>query len=205
MKTRILGLVDYEPTWRAMREFTEQRDDNTPDELWVCEHAPVYTLGQAGKREHILNPAGIPVVNSDRGGQVTYHGPGQVVVYTLVNLRRAGFGVRELVVRLENSAIALLAEYGVPAHGRRDAPGVYVGDAKIAALGLRVRRSSTYHGIALNIEPDLTPFLGINPCGYQGLIVTSTRNLGIAIEKEQVAARFVELVDNYLSASVSVS
>ena len=200
MKTRVLGLVEYEPTWQAMREFTDQRTDSTQDELWVCEHAPVYTLGQAGKPEHILDPAGIPIVKSDRGGQVTYHGPGQVVVYTLVNMRRAGFGVRELVVRLENSVIALLAEYGVQAHGRRDAPGVYVEEAKIAALGLRVRRSCSYHGIALNIEPDLAPFLGINPCGYQDLIVTSTQNLGIAIEKDQVAARFVQLIDNFLSA-----
>ena len=204
MKTRVLGLVDYEPTWQAMREFTDQRTDSTQDELWMCEHAPVYTLGQAGKPEHILDPASIPIVKSDRGGQVTYHGPGQVVVYTLVNLRRAGFGVRELVVRLENSVIALLAEYGVQAHGRRDAPGVYVEEAKIAALGLRVRRSCAYHGIALNIEPDLAPFLGINPCGYQDLIVTSTQNLGIAIEKDQVAARFVQLIDNFLSAPVSV-
>ena len=205
MKTRILGLVEYEPTWQAMREFTDQRGANTADELWVCEHAPVYTLGQAGKREHILHAAGIPIVNSDRGGQVTYHGPGQVVVYTLVNLRRAGIGVRELVIRLENSVIALLAEFGVQAHGRRDAPGVYVEDAKIAALGLRVRRSCAYHGIALNIDLDLAPFRGINPCGYEDLIVTSTRNLGITIEKEQVAARFVELIDIHLSASVSVS
>jgi len=150
--------------------------------------------------EHILNAADIPIVKSDRGGQVTYHGPGQILIYTLINLRRAGYGVRELVVRLENSVINLLAEHGVEAHGRRDAPGVYVGDAKIAALGLRVRRGCTYHGIALNLNPDLTPFLGINPCGYQGLSVTSAYKLGIKLEKDQLAVRFVYWIEEMLKA-----
>jgi len=198
--TRSLGLVDYQSTWQAMREFTDARTDDTGDELWICEHYPVYTLGQAGKSEHILNAADIPIVKSDRGGQVTYHGPGQILIYTLINLRRAGYGVRELVVRLENSVINLLAEHGVEAHGRRDAPGVYVGDAKIAALGLRVRRGCTYHGIALNLNPDLTPFLGINPCGYQGLSVTSAYKLGIKLEKDQLAVRFVYWIEEMLKA-----
>ena len=200
MITRALGLVDYQSTWQAMREFTDARTDDTGDELWICEHYPVYTLGQAGKSEHILNAADIPIVKSDRGGQVTYHGPGQILIYTLINLRRAGYGVRELVVRLENSVINLLAEHGVEAHGRRDAPGVYVGDAKIAALGLRVRRGCTYHGIALNLNPDLTPFLGINPCGYQGLSVTSAYKLGIKLEKDQLAVRFVYWIEEMLKA-----
>lgn len=200
MITRSLGLVDYQSTWQAMREFTDARTEDCDDELWICEHYPVYTLGQAGKSEHILNAADIPIVKSDRGGQVTYHGPGQILIYTLINLRRAGYGVRELVVRLENSVINLLAEHGVEAHGRRDAPGVYVGDAKIAALGLRVRRGCTYHGIALNLNPDLTPFLGINPCGYQGLSVTSAYKLGIKLEKDQLAVRFVYWIEEMLKA-----
>ena len=188
-----------------MRDFTDARTDDTPDELWICEHPPVYTLGQAGKREHILNPCDVPVVQSDRGGQVTYHGPGQVVIYTLINLRRAGYGIREMVTRLENSVIELLAEDSIQAVARRDAPGVYVNDAKIAALGLRVRRGCTYHGIALNIEPELSPFLGINPCGYAGLSVTSTRQLGITRHKDQLVARFVHTVDKQLSVSANVA
>ncbi len=201
MKQCTLGVVNYEPTWQAMREFTDSRDEHTDDELWLCEHPSVYTLGQAGKREHILNPGDIPVVQSDRGGQVTYHGPGQILVYTLISLRRAGFGIREMVVRLENSVIALLAEYDVEAYSRRDAPGVYVNEAKIAALGLRVRKGSSYHGIALNIDPDLGPFLGINPCGYQDLKVTSMKALGLSYEKHLVATKFMQLVDDQLSAS----
>lgn len=203
MKTRYLGLADYSSTLQSMRDFTDERTEHSIDELWVCEHPPVYTLGQAGKKEHILNAADIPVVQSDRGGQVTYHGPGQIVVYTLFNLKRAGFGIRELIVRLENSVIALLAEYGVEALSRRDAPGVYVNEAKIAALGLRVRRGCTYHGIALNIDPDLAPFLGINPCGYQGLSVTSMQTLGLTLDKEKIAARFVHFIHAQLGASVT--
>jgi len=203
--TRYLGQEDYSVTWQAMRKFTDSRTDDTEDELWVCEHTPVYTLGQAGKREHILNAADIPVVQSDRGGQVTYHGPGQLLVYTLFNLKRAGFGIREMVVRLENSVISLLADYDIQAQSRRDAPGVYVKNEKIAALGLRVRRGCTYHGIALNIAPDLTPFLGINPCGYQGMSVTSLQTLGVAIDNDQIAARFVQLIDTHLQSSSSVA
>lgn len=169
-----------------MRNFTDERNASSEDALWVVEHPAVYTLGQSGKREHILNPAAIPVVQSDRGGQVTYHGPGQIVVYTLFDLRRAGFGIREMVIRLENAVINTLSELGVHAMGRRDAPGVYVDDAKIAALGLRVRRGCAYHGLSLNIDVDLTPFNGINPCGYAGLDVTSLEKLGIGYDKKAV-------------------
>lgn len=191
-----LGLTDYESTWQAMRAFTDSRSQHTPDELWICEHRPVYTLGQAGRREHILNAADIPVVKSDRGGQVTYHGPGQVVVYCLVDLRRAGLGVRDMVMQLENSAIELLAGLSIKAQGRRDAPGVYVAGAKIAALGLRVRKGCTYHGIALNLDPDLTPFQGINPCGYEGMAVTSVAELGICFDKASLIERYAEIIIN---------
>ena len=200
MKTRNLGLADYHETWTAMREFTDSRSDENDDEIWVCEHPPVYTLGQAGRAEHILNTADIPVVQSDRGGQVTYHGPGQVVVYTLINLRRSNLGVRDMVVHLENSVIAVLAEHGIEAAGRRDAPGVYVGEAKIAALGLRVRRGCTYHGLAMNIDADLTPFSGIDPCGYRGMAVTSTQLLGITVPREQLIEQLVSHVHEQLFA-----
>ncbi len=166
--------------YSAMREFTAQRQVDTADELWFVEHPAVYTLGQAGKREHILNTSGIPVVESDRGGQVTYHGPGQQVLYCLLDLKRAGLSVRDTVVRLENVAIQCLLDHGIKAVGRRDAPGVYVGEAKIGALGLRVRKGRCYHGLALNVTPDLSPFLGINPCGYAGLEVTSMEKLGVS-------------------------
>lgn len=197
--TRYLGLSDYQSTWQAMRDFTNTRDQHSADELWVCEHSPVYTLGQAGRTEHILNTAGIEVVKSDRGGQVTYHGPGQVIVYCMINLRRAHLGVRDMVTRLENSVIELLDEQGVVAESRRDAPGVYVRGAKIAALGLRVRKGCSYHGIALNIDPDLTPFLGINPCGFEDLEVTSVQKLGLSFDKDQLVTRFVQLIDRQLS------
>jgi len=155
-----------------MRQFTDERDADTVDELWVVEHDSVYTLGQAGKESHILNAANIPIVKTDRGGQVTWHGPGQVVVYTLVDLRRKSFGVRGMVERLEQAVIDTLSEYNIKAAGRRDAPGVYVGREKIAALGLRVRKGCTYHGLSLNIDSDQSPWQGINPCGYEGLGVT---------------------------------
>ena len=203
MKTRYLGLADYHETWTAMRAFTDTRTDEDADEIWVCEHPPVYTLGQAGRKEHILNTADIPVVQSDRGGQVTYHGPGQVVVYTLVNLRRSDLGVREMVVRLENSVIGCLAEHGIEATGRRDAPGVYVDEAKIAALGLRVRRGCTYHGLAMNIDADLAPFGGIDPCGYRGMAVTSTQLLGIRVPREQLIEQLVSHVHAQLFARPS--
>jgi len=181
-----------------MREFTLERDANTPDELWFVEHPPVYTLGQAGKREHILNPREIPVVESDRGGQVTYHGPEQLVVYTLLDLRRSGLSVRETVVHLENAAIDCLQHFGIDACGRRDAPGVYVNNAKIAALGLRIRKGRCYHGLALNVSPDLKPFLGINPCGYAGLEVTSMKNLGATAEMPLIMDRLLQALLQHL-------
>lgn len=176
---RRLGLRDYQPTWQAMRDFTDGRDAHTPSELWVVEHPPVFTQGQAGRAEHLLDPGAIPVVHTDRGGQVTYHGPGQLVIYLLVSLREAGVGIRRLVSVMEESIIALLDARDIPAQARADAPGVYVDGRKIASLGLRVRRGFTYHGLALNVSNDLRPFQRINPCGHAGLEVTSTRALGI--------------------------
>lgn len=172
-----LGRRPYEPVWRAMSELTDTRDADTPDQMWLVEHDPVFTQGRAGKPEHLLMPGDIPVVQTDRGGQVTYHGPGQVVLYPLLDVRRAGIGVRELVSALENAAIALLAGYGIDAHARPDAPGVYVGEAKIASLGLRIRRGASFHGIALNVDGDLSPFERINPCGYAGLAMTRVADL----------------------------
>ncbi|KXS37423.1 lipoyl(octanoyl) transferase LipB [Modicisalibacter sp. 'Wilcox'] len=172
-----LGRRDYLPVWQAMRELTDQRDADTPDQFWLVEHDPVFTQGQAGKPEHLLMPGDIPVVATDRGGQVTYHGPGQVVLYPLLDVRRAGLGVRDLVTALENAVVALLAGYGVTAKARPDAPGVYVGEAKIASLGLRIRRGCSFHGVALNVDGDLSPFLRINPCGYAGMAMTRLADL----------------------------
>jgi lipoyl(octanoyl) transferase len=169
---RRLGLTAYEPIWRAMQRFTDDRQPSTPDEIWFVEHPPVFTLGLNASREHLVRPGDIPVVQIDRGGQVTYHGPGQLMVYPLVDLRRRSLGVRELVVALENAIIGYVAELGVTAHGSRAAPGVYVGDAKLASIGLRIRRGASYHGLALNVSLDLTPFERINVCGYRGLAVT---------------------------------
>ncbi|MGB5561883.1 MAG: lipoyl(octanoyl) transferase LipB [Sedimenticolaceae bacterium] len=184
---RQLGRRDYLPTWQAMREFTDSRTDQTSSELWIVEHPPVFTQGQAGKAEHLLGPGDIPVVQTDRGGQVTYHGPGQLVIYVLISLREAGIGIRRLVTAMEQSIIGLLGEHGVHAQARKDAPGVYVDGCKIASLGLRVRRGCTYHGLALNVSNDLEPFLRINPCGYAGLEVTSTTRLGITDEQAVLA------------------
>ncbi len=178
--TRPLGLVDYLPTWRAMQDFTTARGPDTPDELWLLEHPPVYTLGLAGKPEHLLRATDIPVVKIDRGGQITYHGPGQVIAYLLLDLKRRNIGVKELVRRMEQAVIDLLAEYGVNAERRDKAPGVYVGGAKIAALGLRIRGGCCYHGISFNVDMDLAPFAAINPCGYAGLAVTQAKAQGIA-------------------------
>jgi len=194
-------LRDYTSVWRDMQAFTNDRTAATIDELWVVEHPPVYTLGQAGKREHILNATNIDIVESDRGGQVTYHGPGQVVVYTLFDLRRAGFGIRDLVVRLENAVIDTLDNLGVIAEGRRDAPGVYVDGAKIAALGLRVRRGSAYHGLSLNIDLDLAPFAGINPCGYADLAVTSLQKLGVTHTKPAVVESLLQSLAQHLEVN----
>ena len=181
MEIRRLGRVDYEPTWHAMQEFTAARTPETPDELWVVEHRPVFTLGQAGKPEHLLRDVGIPVVKIDRGGQVTYHGPGQVVIYLLLDLQRLKIKVRELVAAIEQAIIDALADCGIAAERRTGAPGVYVGDAKIAALGLRIKNGCSYHGLSLNVDMDLSPFAAINPCGYPGLTVTQTRDLGIPL------------------------
>ena len=169
---RRLGRVEYAPTWCAMQAFTDARDEATPDELWFLEHDAVFTQGLNGRAEHVLAPGDIPVVGIDRGGQVTYHGPGQLVMYALVDLRRLGIGVRELVVALENSVIELAAGHGIRATGRREAPGVYVGARKLASIGLRVRRGCSYHGLALNVDMDLEPFGRINPCGMAGLAMT---------------------------------
>lgn len=162
----------YLATWQAMQNFTNHRTEDTPDEIWFIEHPPVYTLGQAGKREHILDPKNIPIIPVDRGGQVTYHGPGQLMVYTLLDLRRLKMGIRTLVSALEQSVINYLADYGITASAKRQAPGVYVGDAKICSIGLRVRRGCSYHGFAFNIAMDLSPFSGINPCGFVNLAIT---------------------------------
>ncbi len=182
IRLRRLGMLAYEPVWRAMQAFTAARDETTADELWLVEHPPVFTLGLNAKPKHLLAPGDIPVVNVDRGGQVTYHGPGQIVLYPLLDLNRLKIGVRELVRRMEQAVIDLLAAHGIAAEGREDAPGVYVAGAKIAALGLRVRRGRSYHGLALNVDLDLAPFSRINPCGYPGMAVTRTRDLGIAAD-----------------------
>lgn len=176
---RHLGRVEYAPTWRAMQDFTAQRSPDTPDEIWLLQHPPVYTQGQAGKAEHLIAATDIPVVSIDRGGQITYHGPGQIVAYVLVDLRRRGYGIRELVTRLEQAVIEVLATVGVSAERQAGAPGVYVAGAKIAALGLRVKHGCTYHGLALNVDMDLRPFAAINPCGYAGMRVTQCRDLGV--------------------------
>lgn len=172
---RHLGIQPYEPVSQAMHDFTDMRDDTTPDEIWLVEHMPVFTQGQAGKAEHLLMTGDIPVIQSDRGGQVTYHGPGQQVMYVLLNLKRRKLGVRELVTLLEQTVVNTLAEYGIDAHPRADAPGVYVGEKKICSLGLRIRKGCSFHGLALNINMDLTPFQRINPCGYAGMEMTQMR------------------------------
>lgn len=189
---KALGMVDYEPTWRAMQRFTDERTADTLDEIWLVQHPPTYTQGQAGKPEHLLNPTAIPVVKIDRGGQITYHGPGQIVVYLLLDLRRWKINVRELVRLMEQAVIDLLAEYGVAAQGREEAPGVYVGDAKIAALGLKIKKSCSYHGLSFNVDMDLSPFDNINPCGYEGLRVTQAIEVGIPVPWEELQAQLTQ-------------
>lgn len=184
-----LGRVDYLSTWQAMQAFTAGRDPTTADEIWLLEHPPVYTLGVAGRPEHLPRADnGIPVLRTDRGGQITYHGPGQLVAYLLLDMRRAGLSVRPLVRRLEQVVVDLLADYGIRAHGSEAAPGVYVEGAKIASLGLRIRNGCCYHGLALNVDMDLTPFYVIDPCGHPGLAVTQMRDLGIADPMERIEA-----------------
>ena len=172
-----LGRQPYEPVWQAMKTFTEQRDNDSADQVWLVEHDPVFTLGQAGKTEHVLAPGDIPVIKVDRGGQVTYHGPGQLVVYLMLDIRRQGSGPRKIVTALENSVINLLAGYGVEGYSKLDAPGVYVANAKLASLGLRFRKMRSYHGLSLNVDMDLAPFQRINPCGYAGQAVTTIKAL----------------------------
>lgn len=195
---RDLGRQPYVPVWRAMQALTDARDADTEDELWLVEHDPVFTLGQAGKPEHVLAAGDIPVIPVDRGGQVTYHGPGQIVAYPLVDLRRRKLGVRELVCRIEQALIDVLADWNIEAQRRAGAPGVYVGDAKIAALGLRVRRGCSFHGLAFNIAMDLEPFRRINPCGYAGLAVTSMLDLGGPSSLEAVKPALVEALSRQL-------
>ncbi len=188
---RALGLADYEPTWRAMQRFTDERTPQTPDEIWWLEHPPVFTLGMNADPAHVLGARDIPVVRVDRGGQVTYHGPGQLMVYPLLDLRRAGLGVRDLVTAMETATIRLSAEFGIDAGLRPGAPGVYVRDAKLASVGIRIRRGASYHGIALNVNMNLEPFDRINPCGYAGLAMTQLADLGGPRVVTEAAARFV--------------
>ncbi len=197
---KYLGRVPYEPTWRAMQDFTAARDEFTADQLWVLEHPPVFTLGQAGKREHLLQATDIPVVPIDRGGQITYHGPGQVVIYVLVDLKRRGYGVKALVSRMEQAVIDLLAQSGVNAERKPGAPGVYVGGAKIAALGLRIKQGRSYHGLALNVDMDLSPFALINPCGYPGMAVTQTRDLGMGEDVAELGKSLAALLAEKIEA-----
>lgn len=197
-KVKFFGIAEYEPTWHAMKHYTSQRKTTSPDEIWILQHPSTYTQGQAGLPEHLLNARQIPVVQIDRGGQITYHGPGQVVAYLLLDLRRWKINVRELVRLMEQSVINILAGYNITASGRVDAPGVYVGDAKIAALGLKIKHGCCYHGLALNVDMDLTPYDFINPCGYKGLRVTQLKDFGINVPlqhiEEQLASQLLTLL-----------
>jgi len=195
---RSLGLVAYEPTWRAMQAFTRSRDPGAEDQMWLVEHPSVFTLGLAGRREHVITPGEIPVIATDRGGQVTYHGPGQAVAYVLLDLRRRGFGVKELVRRMEQSVIDLLAAYGIEGVRRAGMPGVYVQDAKIAAIGLRIARGCSYHGIALNSTIDLAPFRRIDPCGYPGLASTRLADWGVRDSMDAVQQKLSEHLEKCL-------
>ena len=186
---RSIGRQDYEPLWRAMQRFTDKRDANTTDEIWFTEHPPVFTLGLNASREHLLAPGDIPVVQIDRGGQVTYHGPGQLMIYPLLDLKRSGTGVRALVTALEQSVVDLAAEFDLEAASRADAPGVYVAGRKLASVGLRIRRGASYHGMALNIDVDLEPFSRINTCGFRDLEVTDLRKLGVTADRADIESR----------------
>lgn len=196
---RRLGEADYVSTWQAMQDFTLARTPATADQLWLLQHPPVYTLGLAARGEHLPRTANaIPVIKTDRGGQITYHGPGQIVVYTLIDLRRLGIGVRALVRRLEHCVIDLLEQYGIDAHGREHAPGVYVGESKVAALGLRIRNGCSYHGLSLNVDMDLDPFAAIDPCGHPGLRVTQLRELGIGEDIDTIGDRLLAAMQSNL-------
>jgi lipoyl(octanoyl) transferase len=191
MKARYLGREDYVPCWEAMQRFTNERTDATPDQIWFCEHPPVFTLGLNAAKEHLLAPGDIPVVQIDRGGQVTYHGPGILMIYPLIDIRRGRIGVRDLVTALEQSVVDLVAEFGITAAARPEAPGVYVDGAKLASVGLRIRRGASFHGMALNVDADLEPFSRINPCGFQGLEMTDLKRLGVGLSLEDTADRFL--------------
>lgn len=199
LAVRRLGLVEYEPTWAAMRAFTDARTDETIDELWLLEHPPVFTLGQAGKPEHLLRETGIPLVKIDRGGQITYHGPGQIVVYLLIDLHRRRLKVREMVTLMEQALIDCLADYGLAAERKDGAPGVYIGGDKIAALGLRVRNGCSYHGLALNVDVDLAPFSAINPCGYEGLKTIRMKDFGVTDGVADVGERLLAHLERLLA------
>ena len=191
MKTVFRGLQDYVPLWHEMQEFTDTRDENTPDEIWFVEHPPVFTMGLNASEEHLLAPGDIPVVQIDRGGQVTFHGPGQLMIYPLLDIKRADIGVRKLVTALEQSVVDLVAEYEVAAVARTDAPGVYVAGDKLASVGLRIRRGSSFHGMALNVDVDLEPFSRINPCGYAELQMTDLKRLGINLTLEESSEKLL--------------
>lgn len=195
---RWLGRKDYLPVWQAMQEFTQQRTEATTDEIWLLEHTPVFTQGQNGKPEHVLNPGDIPIIQTDRGGQVTYHGPGQLMVYTLIDLRRKQLNVRELVTLLEQSVIQLLAEFQIAAVAKREAPGVYVADKKICSIGLRIRKGCSYHGIAFNIALDLEPFKRINPCGFSTLKMTAFADLGGLQSPLETGRRLIQYLQQNL-------
>jgi lipoyl(octanoyl) transferase len=198
---RYLGLQPYRQTWQKMQEFTEQRNENTVDEIWLVEHPAVFTQGRSGKAEHLLQQTDIPVVQSDRGGQITYHGPGQLIAYLLINIRRKGVNIRSLVSIIEQSIISLLADYHVIASAKPDAPGVYVQGKKIASLGLKIHKGCSFHGLALNVDMDLSPFLQINPCGYAGLEMTQCKNEGIKLSVSELAPLLIEKLNNQLTYS----
>ena len=197
------GLQEYVPLWREMQTFTDTRDETTPDELWFTEHPPVFTMGLNADEEHLLTPGDIPVVQIDRGGQVTYHGPGQLMVYPLIDLKRANLGVRTLVTALEQSIVDFVADYDIEAIARPDAPGVYVEDKKLASVGLRIRRGASFHGMALNVEVELEPFSRINPCGYAELQMTDLQRLGIDLQLEDAAEKLLPHFLRHLGLSVS--
>jgi lipoyl(octanoyl) transferase len=200
-----LGRTDYQATWDAMRDYTHQRIAQTCDQLWITEHPPVFTQGLNGRAQHVLDPGNIPLLQVDRGGQVTYHGPGQLVIYCLLDLNRYGLGVKRLVAKIEQSIIALLESYDIVAHARTGAPGVYVGQAKIAALGLRIRKGCCYHGLSLNVDMELEPFSRIDPCGYPGLAVTQLRDLGVKVSVAQAGYELADLIKGLLSEKESGS
>ena len=197
---RNLGLQDYDTTWQDMQRFTQERNTDTADELWIVEHFPVYTLGLNGKREHLLNTGNIPVINSDRGGQVTYHGPGQLVIYTLLDIKRLKINIRELVTILELAMISTLAKHGIMAVSRADAPGVYVNDKKIGSIGLRIKKNCSYHGLSLNNDMELSPFNHINTCGYSDLKVTQLSDLGVTISTNQLASSVIQAITTALQS-----